>query len=111
MSPRTFLLEDVGWLDLAGSEEFGERVVLYHRNDRRPGIFTPEFVEHVRARLHKNNYKPGFDYIMVAGRANVNAILVAVAAMKGVCRLLTFNANSRQYIPCIIGDDDDESRT
>lgn len=106
MKPRVFLLEEAPWLDIEGAKVYGQVVVIFDRKARRPSMFSPPFQKALLRRLEDERYRPGFDYLLIAGKVALCSILVgACAAKHGVANLIVFCASDREYTLIKIGDD------
>lgn len=104
MRPRCFLIEPVK-LDIRDARTYGEIVLLFNENDRRPSIFSTEsFLKAVQRRLEEENYDPLIDYILIAGPMVTVVVTAAeMAAAYGRIKVLMFNSNENQYIERSIG--------
>lgn len=100
---RAFILEPTR-VDVQPVERWGELVYLYGKNDRRPSIFSPEFVEEAVSRLEELGFDEESDAIVIAGSiAGVAQFVAGVTSQYGFVTGLAFNSTTREYAEVTLG--------
>lgn len=96
--PRCFLLM-TSQKDMRGLLEHGE-VVIIHGSERRPGFWSPEFMDNTMEKMAERGYQHGHDFVVAAGPlVPLVKVLCSLSARHSTePRLLLFDAARQSFV-------------
>jgi hypothetical protein len=102
--PRVFMLMPYK-LDVSKATEYGEIKMVFDGVQKKPSIWSPEFVKEVLDRLEDMEYDPSTDYILIVG--SMVSLVRAVTAIVSSCTVppkgLFYDVVSGKYVPLTMG--------
>lgn len=102
---RAFIIEPAR-VDVSPAGDWGQLVELYYPNERRPSMWSSDYVADVIDRLRRHGYSPRHDYIVISGPAAMLVMVTtALVALYAECpvKALYYDHASRSYVERYLG--------
>jgi hypothetical protein len=102
--PRVFMLMPHK-LDVSKATEYGKIKMIFDGVQKKPSIWTPEFVKETLDRLEDMEYDPSTDYFLVVG--SMVSVVRSTTALVSSCTVLPkglfYDISSGKYVPLTMG--------
>lgn len=104
MKPRVFAVEPLR-LDISQATKYGELVYMWGQHERRPSIWSDEFIMCADGKLQEMNFDAECDMLLIAG--DIIPLVRIVAHMSSLYgrkfKALCWNSHARDYVVSLLG--------